>query len=386
MRYVILGIGAVGGTIATRLSAAGHEVLALARGEHAAQVRADGLLLLAPEGATTARMDVAETPEQLRLRQDDVLVLATKSQHTAGVLDALPPTARDLPLLCAQNGVSNERDALRRFADVHGVCVMLPALHTEPGRVAVFAEPSAVLEVGRWTGGRESVDQTVAADWTGAGLLTRARDDVAAYKRRKLLTNLGNAVQALLGTELDDDGRTVTRDLHRRATEEGERVLHAAGLPPLDTEEWDRDVAARLRIVDVPGVPRGGGSTWQSLVRSAGSVEADHLNGEIVLQARLHGTEAPVNEALRRAVVDAAREGRGPGSLTPAALRDLVEEATARPLTPGLATGPPGAQPEQRWSPDPQPVRRGPAAQRRLTAELDRHATQDRHLASRHEK
>lgn len=330
MRYVMLGIGAVGGTIAARLSAAGHEVLALARGEHAARVRADGLRLDAPDGVTTARFEVADTPERLRLRDDDVLVLATKSQHTAGVLDSLPAAAWDLPLLCAQNGISNEREALRRFADVHGVCVMLPALHTEPGRVSVFSEPSAVLEVGRWTGGHDHVDETVAAAWTDAGLLTRPRDDVAAYKRRKLLTNLGNAVQALLGTDLAEHDEPLARDVHRRATEEGERVLRDSGLPPLDRAEWDRDVASRLSILDVADVARGGGSTWQSLVRNAGSVEADHLNGEIVLQARLHGTQAPVNEALRRAVVDAAREGRGPGSVAPAALRDLVDQAAAR--------------------------------------------------------
>lgn len=327
MRYVVLGIGAVGGTIAARLADAGHEVAALARGEHAARVRADGLRLDAPDGVVTARLDVADTPERLRLRPDDVLLLATKSQHTAGVLDALPPAARDLPVLCVQNGVSNEREALRRHGEVHGVCVMLPALHTEPGRVAVFAEPSAVLDVGRWAGGHDDLDDAVAADLSAAGLLTRARDDVAAYKRRKLLTNLGNAVQALLGTDLDDDGRAVAADLDRRAVAEGEGVLVEAGLPPLDPAEWEREVVARIRVVDVPGVRRGGGSTWQSLVRGAGSVEADHLNGEVVLQARLLGGRAPVNEALRRAAVDAAREGRPPGSMTPAELLGLVDSA-----------------------------------------------------------
>jgi 2-dehydropantoate 2-reductase len=329
MRYVVLGIGAVGGTIAARLADAGHDVLALARGDHAARVREAGLRLDGPGGPVVVRLPVVERPERLPLGPGDVLVLATKSQHTAGLLDQLPAVARDLPLLCAQNGVSNEREALRRHGDVHGVCVMLPALHTRPGRVAVFTEPSAVLEVGRATGGHDGVDERVAADFSAAGLLTRARDDVMAYKHRKLLTNLGNAVQALLGTELDEDGTATMREIDRRAVEEGERVLRLAGAPLLGAEEWDRDVRSHLRLVEVPGVERGGGSTWQSLVRGAGSVEADHLNGEIVLLARLTGSAAPVNEALRRAVVDAAREQRPPGSLTPAALLRLVEDAAA---------------------------------------------------------
>ena len=329
MRVVVLGIGAVGGTLAARLADAGTEVLALARGAHAAAVRADGLLLEGPDGPVTARMDVVERPQDLVLRDDDVLVLATKSQHTAGVLDALPPAARDLPLLLAQNGVANEREAARRHADVHGVCVMLPALHTEPGRVAVFCRPSAVLEVGRWPGGHDETDEQVAEVFTAAGLLARARDDVMAYKHRKLLTNLGNAVEALLGREHGEAGQEAMRSLHRRAVAEGERVLALAGAPLVGLDAWKSDVAAHLSMAEVAGVERGGGSTWQSLVRGAGSVEADHLNGEVVLLARQHGTTAPVNEALRRAVTDAAREGRPPGSVTPDELTRLVDAAEA---------------------------------------------------------
>ena len=86
-----------------------------------------------------------------------------------------------------------------------------------------------------------------------------------------------------------------------------------------------------LVLADVEGVERGGGSTWQSLVRGAGSVEADHLNGEVVMLARLHGTTAPVNETLRRAVVDAAHAGRGPGvrSSTGPSVRVLQGRAQA---------------------------------------------------------
>lgn len=330
MRAVVLGIGAVGGTIAARLADAGTEVLALARGEHAAAVRAHGLRLDTPDGSLSARMDVVERPEDLRLREDDVLVLATKSQHTAGVLESLPPAARDLPLLLAQNGVANEREAARRFADVHGVCVMLPALHTRPGHVSVFCRPSGVLEVGRFPAGSDATDAHVAQTFGAAGLLTRVREDVQAYKYRKLLTNLGNAVQALLGTDGGVEREEATGALHRRAVAEGERVLAMAGVPLLDLDEWRRDVAARLETADVDGVERGGGSTWQSLVRGAGSVEADHLNGEVVLLARLHGTTAPVNEALRRAVVDVARERRPPGALTPDGLTRVVDEAERR--------------------------------------------------------
>ncbi len=79
-----------------------------------------------------------------------------------------------------------------------------------------------------------------------------------------------------------------------------------------------------LTIKPVEGTPRGGGSSWQSLARGTGTVEADYLNGEIVLLGRLHGVATPANELVRQLVNRAAREGTRPGALTPAEFLDLV--------------------------------------------------------------
>ena len=69
-----------------------------------------------------------------------------------------------------------------------------------------------------------------------------------------------------------------------------------------------------MRSVPIDGQDRGGGSTWQSLARG-GAVEADYLNGEIVLLGRLHGVPTPVNELLQRAANAAARDKRPPESV-----------------------------------------------------------------------
>jgi hypothetical protein len=50
--------------------------------------------------------------------------------------------ANGVPVACAQNGVESERLALRRRADVYGVCVMCPAAHLRPGVVQAFSVPS----------------------------------------------------------------------------------------------------------------------------------------------------------------------------------------------------------------------------------------------------
>ena len=53
------------------------------------------------------------------------------------------------------------------------------------------------------------------------------------------------------------------------------------------------------------------------MARGAGSIEADYLNGEIVLLGREHGVPTPVNETLQRLANKAAADRLRPGSLTP---------------------------------------------------------------------
>ena len=129
------------------------------------------------------------------------------------------------------------------------------------------------------------------------------------WKYGKLLNNLGNAIDALCGP--DPEGRP----LQRRAWEEGAQCLAAAGIDAVTPEE---DAARRGDGFQWGGEAarsRPGASSWQSLARGTGSIEADYLNGEIVLLGRLHDVPTPVNLLLQQAAARAAREGLAPGSI-----------------------------------------------------------------------
>ena len=79
----------------------------------------------------------------------------------------------------------------------------------------------------------------------------------------------------------------------------------------------EEDLARRgdlLQFRPTPSGGRGGGSSWQSLERGAGSIEAEFLNGEVVLVGALHGVDAPVNRRLMVLALQAAAEGRRAGS------------------------------------------------------------------------
>ncbi|MGH3206525.1 MAG: ketopantoate reductase C-terminal domain-containing protein, partial [Trebonia sp.] len=94
-------------------------------------------------------------------------------------------------------------------------------------------------------------------------------------------------------------------------------VLDAAGIGYATTAAVDEARGHHVDFGPVAGAPRGGGSSWQSLTRGTGSIEADFLNGEIVLLGRENSVPTPVNEALQRLANRAAADRLPPGSLSP---------------------------------------------------------------------
>jgi 2-dehydropantoate 2-reductase len=126
MRYIIYGAGAVGGVIGGRLAQAGFEVVLIARGSHLQAIRRDGLRMIVADGEFRFNLPAVEHPREIDLRPDDVVILTMKTQDTEAALHDLESAGgSDLPIVCCQNGVENERIAARRFAGVYGMVVYL---------------------------------------------------------------------------------------------------------------------------------------------------------------------------------------------------------------------------------------------------------------------
>jgi 2-dehydropantoate 2-reductase len=320
MRFIVYGAGAIGGVIGARLFSSGQDVVLIARGAHYEAIRKDGLHLETPDGSTVCDVAVVDHPGALDLGADDVVVLAMKTQDTAAALDALGVTApSEVTVVCAQNGVENERLALRHFSAVYGVCVMLPATHLSAGVVQALSVPTpGILDIGVAGKGRADKAEAIASCLARAGFSSHAVTDIMRWKYAKLVMNLGNAVEAMCGPEARVSEISV---LCRR---EGIGVLEAAGIEFVRDEEF----AARRGNLITPKAfgdqPRAGDSSWQSLARGTGAIEANYLNGEIGLLGRLYGIPTPVNSMLQREANRMAADRRPPGTRTPDELMALV--------------------------------------------------------------
>jgi 2-dehydropantoate 2-reductase len=314
MRFVIIGAGAIGGVVGARLHQSEHAVQLIARGPHHDAIAARGLTLETPLERATLRIPVARTPATANITKDDVVLVATKSQDSEAALGALRDAApASTPVVCLQNGVENERVALRRFANVYGAVVMSPTAHLEPGVVQAYGtERTGTIDLGRYPNGVDHFAAEICRALSASQFDSEPRADIMRHKYAKLIANLPNAVQAICGADAE------AGELIRRVQEEGRTVLRAAGIA------FEVDDVADIRgrwegwgVREIEGRPRGGGSTWQSVTRGTGSIETDYLNGEIVLEGRLAGIPTPVNELLQALARETVRDEHEPGWLSP---------------------------------------------------------------------
>ena len=324
MRYIIYGAGAVGGVIGGRLFQSGRDVVLIARGPHLETLRRDGLTLLS--GSETVQLQIAAvgSPAEIEFQDGDAVLLTMKTQDTEAALDDLRAAAGTaIPVFCAQNGVENERLALRRFQNVYGVTVMLPAAHMEPGVVRSHAaNKSGMLDLGRYPSGHDAAAKAVADDLNASDFSVIVHDHVMRWKYAKLLGNLGNALQAACGFDADYG------DIYASVRDEALACYRAADIECADANEVRE---RRDGVLNFPpsGPRRQGGSSWQSLARGSGSIETNFLNGEISLLGRMHNVPTPFNNALQQIAARLVREGAKPGSLTPDDVRGEIATFTA---------------------------------------------------------
>ena len=121
------------------------------------------------------------------------------------------------------------------------------------------------------------------------------------------------------------------RDISRMLREEALACYRAAGIDCATAEETRERRGGVLEMGEIPGIPRGGGSSWQSVARGTGDIETDYLNGEIVLLGRLHRVPTPANDVVQQLAHRVVTEKLPPGSLSLDEVRALIQAKLSEP-------------------------------------------------------
>jgi 2-dehydropantoate 2-reductase len=264
-----------------------------------------------PEGSERLEIPTVMHPSELEFDGNTFVLMCMKSHQTMSALETLALFApRELHLTCVQNGVANERLALRYFPNTYATVVNLPALFLKPGEIVTYAEGiGGVLDTGRFPTGADAAAETITTDLTDAGFAAIPDPAVMRKKYAKLLMNLGNILQAGLSDPSSADG------IGKALRSEALACFTAAGIDCASREQA-RARTRDMRMVAVPGYERTAGSSWQSLARGTGDIETDYLNGEICWLGRMHGVPTPFNDACVVLARELVRRNEGPGLFT----------------------------------------------------------------------
>lgn len=304
----MVGAGAIGGALGGLLARSGVDLRFVARGETAARLRENGVELRFPDRVEQVRVPVDE-PGWVGVTSEDLVIVATMTQHTAAAVDGLAP---DVPVLSAQNGLACF-DALAGRPTL-AATLWMPVERRAPGVLALMGWPTpGFLLVGDWPGRVSPLAAWVVDALGHAGLRAEAEPRSAEWARAKLLNNLGGIVVALC-----DDPPV---DVIAAARSEARAVWRATG----DAWHEPEALVARAEPFEaraVDGVLRMG-STRAALARGE-RLETGSLHGPIVAAGLRTGVPTPVNSALVALATQAHVEGWRPGCFAAAELRMRV--------------------------------------------------------------
>jgi 2-dehydropantoate 2-reductase len=329
MRFIIYGAGAIGSIIGGHLHRTGHDVVLVANQRHVDEINAAGLRLITPEETHVLKVPaVKEAKDLAPFMESDVVLLTAKSQHTILCLGQLKSAGakRTLPIFCTQNSIVNEPAATRMFDHVYGVVVNIPGIFLHPGEVInPISGNAGFLEVGLYPHGVDELAHEISGELRLAGFVGGVNEWVMKAKAAKCLLNLGNSMDAV--TDGRGDGAAFMKAVRKEAVE----VWRLAGIEWESLEDYERRVR---EIRGVNRMPKGyegeskRSSSWQSLVRGTGNIEAEALNGDVARLGRSLGVETPYNEVLWRVAEDVAAKNEHPGRYSVEDLLRMVRVKT----------------------------------------------------------
>jgi 2-dehydropantoate 2-reductase len=322
VRLLIVGAGAIGSLVGSKLAIAGHDVTLVGRPGYAEVVREHGLgLEEAGQRSYVRNVQAVTHVTQVDAEFFDLIVFTMKAYDTAVAAAQVQPLARQsIPILVMQNGVGGEESVAQVLgeATIFSAVITLVVEVLGPGLVrlattrgGIGLAPTVRSDPSKSTPGY-SLD-SLAEAFQGTGFKVAVYPDHRAMKWSKLLLNiLGNASPAILGMSPDlVFAQRRLFNLERTAFCEAMAVMRTLDLRPVSLPGYPVPLLAwtiyslpawLLRPVFQRIIVRSRGgkipSLYLDMARQRKNSEVEFLNGAVVRQARELGVEVPVNEAL----------------------------------------------------------------------------------------
>ncbi|OQX32014.1 MAG: 2-dehydropantoate 2-reductase [Candidatus Sedimenticola endophacoides] len=292
MRLLILGAGAVGLSLAARLSP--HcQVHAVCRPQHAARITREGFTLRGIWGG--GRYRFAAGPEAPQGVTFDYCLITCKSQQTRAVCEQYRKLLGNCEVVSLHNGIGNEEIIGEYTARVIGGTIITGFEWRDNAEVEVTVE-AGPIRLGRFPEGLDPAVQRLVGLFQAAGLNVEGSDTIRANLWAKTLYNCAlNPLGAITGVAYGELADVNAWRVIERVVAEAHAVSVAegAGLP------WPTPGAYLdyLREVQLPATAGHHSSMLQDLRRGR-ETEIDFINGAVSRLGRRHTIATPANDML----------------------------------------------------------------------------------------
>lgn len=326
LRALVIGAGAIGCLVGSKLVQAGQSVTLVGRPRFAQAVAQYGLFLTS-QGVTRQIQPVralgsladAFPPGQ----GYDLAILTVKSFDTeralAELMEGVHHSGQPMPfVLSLQNGVGNEESVAQAVGAARTLAGTITAPVEVPGpNQIVLTKPTFTLGLALWQEDAPDSAHRLLAQLSQIlgmdGVRVTLYPDARAMKWSKLLMNqIGNVTSAILAASpAQIFAHPGLANLEIDALRESMAVMKAAGIRPINVGKYPLGTAAPLlrhaprwllrwvlgRIV---GGARGGKmpSLFLDLDRGRDQSEIHWYNGAVVRQAEILGVPVPTHQTL----------------------------------------------------------------------------------------
>jgi 2-dehydropantoate 2-reductase len=244
MKICVFGAGAVGGHMAAKLAAKGHDVCVVARGAHLEAILTNGLKLLHGKQTILGRVRAAETAQELG-PQDAVFVTLKANMLGAFADQCAPLLRKDTAVVFVQNGIPWWYDArLTRLDPDRRLASALPMDHVvggvaysaneivEPGVIENHVPGNNMFPIGRPDRADTPVIQALRKALEEADMSSPPLADIRQSIWSKAAQMLGNSTLCVL-TELPVGavrGDPELKKIVEKAGEEGRAIASGLGV------------------------------------------------------------------------------------------------------------------------------------------------------------
>ena len=291
IRIAVMGAGAVGSYLGSRLAAARSEVHLVARGAHLAALREKGLTLITPDGVSTTSVWATDDPASIG--PVDIVLFCVKSYDTDAAIEQLPPlVGPETAVISIQNGIDNEAKIAAGIGAEHvlGAATYILAAIESPG---VVRSGSARIVIGELREGPPSERVTAIVErFRAGGVDASATRDVrlAKWDKYVLLVAFSAVTAATQLTVGDIRGSVAASGMLRAIMTEAWTIGRALGVPLAD------DLVDRAHKLVLAQDDDEGTSLRHDLL-TGHRMELDALQGTLRRLGRQTGVPTPWTDA-----------------------------------------------------------------------------------------